>query len=52
MASLKISIDKADLTEPQEKYQRCIVTQRKFNPDGFIVDVTVKRDTLNVFREL
>ena len=49
---MKISADKADLTEPQERYHRCIVTPKKFNPDGVIVEVTVKRDTLTVFREL
>ena len=47
VASSKISVDKPDLNEP-----RCIVTQRRFNPDGFIVEVTVKRNTLTVFREL
>ena len=49
---MKISADKADLTEPQERYHRCIVTQKKFNSDGFIVEVTVKWDTLTLFREL
>ena len=52
MASLKILVDKADLTKPQERYHRCVVTQRKFNPDGFIVEVKVKRDTLTVLRQL
>ena len=37
IASLKISTDKADLTQPQERYHRYIVTQKKFNPDEFTV---------------
>ena len=49
---MKVSADKADLTEPRERYHRCIVTQKKFNPDEFIAEVTVKRDTLTVFKEL
>ena len=52
VASSKISVDKPDLNVPQERYHWCIVTQRRFNPDGFIVEVTVKRNTLTVFREL
>ena len=52
VASSKISVDKPDLNEPQERYHWYIETQRRFNPDGFIVEVTVKRNTLTVFREL
>ena len=52
VASSKISVGKPDLNEPQERYHWCIVTQRRFNADGFIVEVTVKRNTLTAFREL